>query len=220
MIFNPRKLTEKNWSAFLMTFIESRLDLGYDFGTVGGPQFSTTIIVLGSGHEQRNSNWTESRSKWQIGDRIYSRNELNYLINFFRAVRGAAIGFRLKDWSDYQGTNQLIGTGNGIITQFQLRKNYTINNQSSSRDIKKPVTGKTTVSVAGALTSSGWTVDTTTGIITFASPPTGNITASFEFDVPARFEQDSIEHRFDAADPITGEALFYVSSLSILEIRI
>ena len=203
-----------------MTFTETRLDLGYDFGTVGGPEFSTTIIVLGSGHEQRNSNWSEARSKWQIGDRIYTRSELNYLLNFFRAVRGAAIGFRFKDWSDYQGTNELIGVGNGVLTQFQMKKTYVINDQSSIRNIKKPVTGKTTISVAGTPVISGWSVDTTTGIITFTSPPTGNITASFEFDVPARFEQDKFDHRFDAADPSTGEALFYISTLSVVEVKL
>jgi uncharacterized protein (TIGR02217 family) len=203
-----------------MTFTETRLDLGYDFGTVGGPQFSTTIIVLGSGYEQRNSNWSEARSKWQIGDRIYSRSELNYLINFFRGVRGAATGFRFKDWSDYQGINELIGVGNGWQREFQLRKTYTINDQSSTRNIKKPVSGKTTISVAGTPVIRGVSVDTTTGIITFTSPPTGNITASFEFDVPVRFEQDKFDHRFDAADPSTGEALFYVSTLSVVEIKI
>jgi|SanBayMetagenome_1026888.scaffolds.fasta_scaffold00351_4 uncharacterized protein (TIGR02217 family) len=203
-----------------MTFTETRLDLGYDFGTVGGPQFSTTIIVLGSGYEQRNSNWSEARSKWQIGDRIYSRSELNYLINFFRGVRGAATGFRFKDWSDYQGINELIGVGNGWQKEFQLRKTYTINDQSSTRNIKKPVSGKTTISVAGTPVIRGVSVDTTTGIITFTSPPTGNITASFEFDVPVRFEQDKFDHRFDAADPSTGEALFYVSTLSVVEIKI
>lgn len=203
-----------------MTLTETRLDLGYDFGTVGGPQFNTTIIVLGSGYEQRNSNWSEARSKWQIGDRIYTRSELNYLLNFFRAVRGAAIGFRFKDWSDYQGTNELIGVGNGVLTQFQIKKTYTINDQSSTRNIKKPVIGKTTISVAGTPVISGWSVDTTTGIITFTSPPTGNITASFEFDVPARFEQDKFDHRFDAADPFTGEGLFYVSTLSVVEVKL
>ena len=203
-----------------MTFTETRLDLGYDFGTAGGPQFNTTVIELGSGYEQRNSNWSEARSKWQIGDRIYSRNELNYLLNFCRAIRGRAIGFRFKDWSDYQGTNELIGVGNGVLTQFQLKKTYAINDISSTRNIKKPVAGKTTISVAGTPVISGWSVDATTGIITFASPPTGNITASFEFDVPSRFEQDEINHRFDAADPSTGEALFYISSLSIIEIKI
>jgi len=203
-----------------MTFTETRLDLGYDFGTVGGPQFSTTIIVLGSGYEQRNSNWSEARSKWQIGDCIYSRSELNYLINFFRGVRGAATGFRFKDWSDYQGINELIGVGNGWQREFQLRKTYTINDQSSTRNIKKPVSEKTTISVAGTPVIRGVSVDTTTGIITFTSPPTGNITASFEFDVPVRFEQDKFDHRFDAADPSTGEALFYVSTLSVVEIKI
>ena len=203
-----------------MTFTETRLNLGYDFGTVGGPQFSTTIIVLGSGHEQRNSNWSEARSKWQIGDRIYTRNELNYLLNFFRGVRGAAIGFRFKDWSDYQGNNELIGTGNGVLTQFQIKKTYVIGNQSSSRNIKKPVSGTTTITVANIPTISGWSLDTTTGIITFASPPTGNIVASFEFDVPVRFEQDKFDHRFDAADPSTGQALFYVSTLSVVEVKL
>ena len=203
-----------------MTFTETRLDLGYDFGTVGGPQFNTTIIVLGSGYEQRNSNWSEARSKWQIGDRIYSRSELNYLINFFRGVRGAATGFRFKDWSDYQGINQLIGVGNGGEREFQLQKTYTINDQSSTRKIKKPVSGKTTISVSGTPVIRDVSVDTTTGIVTFASPPIGNITASFEFDVPVRFEQDKFDHRFDAADPSTGEALFYVSTLSVVEIKI
>lgn len=203
-----------------MTFTETRLDLGYDFGTVGGPQFNTTIIVLGSGYEQRNSNWSEARSKWQIGDRIYSRSELNYLINFFRGVRGAATGFRFKDWSDYQGINELIGVGNGSQREFQLRKTYTINDQSSTRNIKKPVSGKTTISVAGTPVIRDVSVDTITGIVTFASPPIGNITASFEFDVPVRFEQDKFDHRFDAADPSTGEALFYVSTLSVVEIKI
>lgn len=204
-----------------MTFTETRLNLGYDFGTVGGPQFSTTIIVLGSGYEQRNSNWSEARSKWQIGDRIYSRSELNYLINFFRGVRGAATGFRFKDWSDYQGINELIGVGNGSQREFQLRKTYTINDQSSTRNIKKPLPNKTLIYVDGTPAyNNSLSVDITTGIVTFASPPIGNITASFEFDVPVRFEQDKFDHRFDAADPSTGEALFYVSTLSVVEIKI
>lgn len=203
-----------------MTLTETRLDLGYDFGTVGGREFSTTIIVLGSGYEQRNSNWSQARGRWQIGDRIYDRQELEYLINFFNAVRGAAIGFRFKDWSDYKATNQLIGVGSGIATQFQLTKTYNIGNLSTQRIIKKPVSNTTTIQVAGVNQLTGWTLNTTTGIITFNSPPTGNITASFEFDVPVRFEQDKFDHRFDAADPDNGDALFYVSTLSVIEVKI
>lgn len=203
-----------------MTFTETRLDLGYDFNTVGGPQFNTTVIVLGSGHEQRNSNWAEARGRWQIGDRIYDRAELNYLLNFFRAVRGAAVGFRFKDWSDFQGTNELIGVGNGVANQFQMRKTYTIGNQSATRTINKPVSGKTAIDVAGVPQIGGWSVDTTSGVVTFTNPPVGNVTASFDFDVPVRFEQDKFDHRFDAANASDGDALFYVSTLSVIEVKI
>jgi uncharacterized protein (TIGR02217 family) len=39
-----------------------------------------------------------------------------------------------------------------------------------------------------------WTVDETTGLVTFAHPPDlgARITAGFEFDVPVRFDTDRI----------------------------
>lgn len=201
-----------------MTFTETRLDLGYDFGTVGGPQFSTTIIVTGGGNEQRNANWSEARGRWQIGDRLYDRSELSYVLNFFRAVRGSAIGFRFKDWSDYQASNQLIGVGNGATTQFQLKKSYALGNLTSDRTIKKPVANTLAIKVASATVISGWSLDITTGIVTFTSPPTGNITASFDFDVPVRFEQDKFDHRYEGG--AGNDAMFYVSSLSVVEIKL
>ncbi len=194
------------------------MNLGFDFGTLGGPEFNTTVIVLGSGYEQRNANWAQSRGRWQIGDRLYDRAELEYLITFFRAMRGAANSFRFKDWADYQGINEVVGVADNSTTQFQLTKTYAIGGQSQTRPIKKPVTGTTTVQVAG-VEQTGVSVDTTTGIITFDdAPTTGNITASFEFDTPVRFEQDKFESRFDGSDG--RDSVFYVSSLSVIEVRI
>jgi uncharacterized protein (TIGR02217 family) len=39
---------------------------------------------------------------------------------------------------------------------------------------------------------SGWSVDTTTGLVTFGTPPVlgVEVTADFEFDVPVRFDTD------------------------------
>ena len=39
---------------------------------------------------------------------------------------------------------------------------------------------------------SGWSVDTTTGIVSFGMPPAlgVEVSADFEFDVPARFDTD------------------------------
>lgn len=201
-----------------MSFLEESLDLGYTFGTVGGPVFSTTIVNTGGGYEQRNSNWSQSRGKWQIGDRLYTREELDYVLNFFRACRGSAVGFRFKDWSDYQATDELIGVGNGVITQFQLKKTYTVGAQSTVRTIKKPVIGSLLLKVASVPTVSGFSVDYTTGIVTFTSPPTGNINCSFDFDVPVRFEQDSFDSRYDGG--VGDDALFMVSTLSVIEVKL
>lgn len=200
-----------------MTFLETRLDIGYDYGTVGGPEYNTTVIVTGGGNEQRNANWSEARRRWQIGDRTYDRSELNYLINFFNACRGSWLGFRFKDWGDYQAKDELIGVGDGVETTFQLKKRYGIAGAFSDRLIKKPVVDSVIVSVGGVIDPSVG-VNFATGAIVFTAPPVGNITASFEFDVPVRFEQDRLEHRFEAAD--ADEQLFYVSSLSVIEIRV
>jgi uncharacterized protein (TIGR02217 family) len=44
----------------------------------------------------------------------------------------------------------------------------------------------------GTLRASGWSVDTTTGIVTFGTAPTlgVEVTADFAFDVPVRFDTD------------------------------
>ena len=111
--------------------------------------------------------------------------------------------FRWKDWADYRSCSteaqpsfldQAIGTGDGARTQFQLTKSYTSGGYSYLRTIKKPVAGSVSVGKAGVLQTSGWTVDTTTGLVTFAvAPGSGQVvTAGFEFDVPVRFDADSL----------------------------
>ncbi|MBD2694436.1 DUF2460 domain-containing protein [Anabaena catenula] len=201
-----------------MSFNETRLNLGFDFGTVGGASFSTTVLTTGGGYEQRNSNWDEPRGRWQIGDRLYNREELDYIIRFHRAHRGKAVGFRFRDWANYQAENELIGVGDGVTTQFQLKKTYTVGSQSTVQTIKKPVVGSVYLTVAGEPIVSGFSVDYTTGLCTFTAPPTGNINATFDFDIPVRFEQDLFDHRYDAGTQ--EEVLFYVSTLAVLEIKI
>jgi uncharacterized protein (TIGR02217 family) len=60
------------------------------------------------------------------------------------------------------------------------------------RTITKPVAGTVKVYFDSVEQLSGWSVDTTTGLVTFSAPPAlgVEITADFEFDVPARFDTD------------------------------
>lgn len=202
-----------------MSFIEERLNLGIDYGTAGGPRYNTSIITDGGGGEQRNINWSQSLGRWQIGGRSLTRSELDYLLNFHENVKGSAIGFRFKDWGDYSATNQLIAVGNGSTQSFQMFKRYEIGSYFVNRPITKIVSGMVNIYFNGVEIVSGWTVNPTTGVVTFTAPPASGtiIAADFEFDVPVRFEQDSISFRFEGANQ--DDVIFSLDQLSLVEIR-
>ena len=62
---------------------------------------------------------------------------------------------------------------------------------------------------------SGWTLDTTTGIVTFTTAPANDVIvrAGFEFDVPVRFDSDTLDVTLDF------ERLGSITSIPLLEIR-
>lgn len=141
---------------------------------------------------------------------------MDTVIAFFRARFGRAYGFRFKDWSDYQGVNQSLGTGNGTKTAFQLVKNYFSGSNSYSRDIKKPVNGTVKIYLNSILQSSGFTIDHTTGMVTFSSAPANGVlvNADFDFDVPVRFDADQLAVRID------GPGQYLWDAIPIVEIRL
>ena len=63
-------------------------------GATGGPEFSTDIIAVASGFEQRNVNWSAARAKYDISTGIRTREQMAEVIAFFRARKGRAYGFR------------------------------------------------------------------------------------------------------------------------------
>ena len=46
-------------------------------GATGGPGFSTQIVTLASGAEQRNVNWSQARGRWNISTGIRSRADMH-----------------------------------------------------------------------------------------------------------------------------------------------
>ena len=101
-------------------FHEVRFPDNIAYGATGGPEFATTVVATGSGHEKRNVNWSEARGRWDVASGLKKQAQIDELIAFFRARRGKAYGFRFKDWTDYKATGQLLGTGDGTQTEFQL----------------------------------------------------------------------------------------------------
>lgn len=182
-----------------MAFEEVRFPEDISFGSSGGPEYSTDIVEIASGFEQRNSNWSEARARYNVAHGIKTKAQLDALIAFFRARKGRAHGFRFKDWADYQAEAQEIGIGDGSATTFQLIKNYVSGSQTETRDITKPVSGMISIYKDGVLQSSGVSVNTVTGVVTFTAAPANGtvITATFEFDVPVRFDTDRLSASLD-----------------------
>jgi uncharacterized protein (TIGR02217 family) len=120
-------------------FHEVRFPDNIAYGATGGPEFATTVVVTGAGHEQRNVDWAEARGRWDVASGLKKQAQIDELIAFFRARRGKAYGFRFKDWTDYKATRQLLGTGDDALTQFQLVKLYPSGSVSEVRTITKPV---------------------------------------------------------------------------------
>ena len=77
-------------------FHEIRFPDNIAYGATGGPEFATTVVVTGAGHEQRNVNWAEARGRWDVASGLKNQAQLDELIAFFRARKGRAYGFRFK----------------------------------------------------------------------------------------------------------------------------
>lgn len=176
----------------MSNFVEKRFPVDISYNMSGGPEYFTNIIESQSGFEQRNINWWHARNRYNISHSIKTKTQLDELIAFFRNCKGKALGFRFKDWTDYIATNQYLGTGNGIETNFQLVKQYLCGSRQEMRIINKPVEGSIRIFLNSLEFIDGFKVDYTKGMVTFESAPGEGIfiTADFEFDVPVRFDTD------------------------------
>jgi uncharacterized protein (TIGR02217 family) len=210
-----------------MSFHEVRFPPKLSFGSVGGPERRTEVVTLASGHEERNTPWAQSRRRYDAGVGLRSLDDIEALVAFFEARRGRLHGFRWKDWADFKScrpsrtpspTDQVIGHGDGTRVTFQLAKCYRSGEAAYDRLIAKPVAGSLRLAVQGDVLGEGvdYTVDLATGLVTLARPPAPGmeITAGYEFDVPVRFDTDTIQ---------TGVASFRAGdlpSVPVVEVRL
>lgn len=186
------------------------------------PEFSTTVAVTASGHERRNTLWSDARMSYDVGPGIRSEAELSVLLQFFRARRGAARSFRFADPFDCSSNamtgvpgpaDQLLGTGDGQTARFPLVKRYGSGSDAQVRRITRPRSGSVSVSVGGTQ-ASGWTLDEGGVVVFSAAPPAGAaVRAGFLFDVPVRFAEDRLT--VAGAAFAAGE----VPSVPLIEVR-
>lgn len=210
-----------------MNFHEVRFPTSLSFGALGGPERRTEIVTLSNGYEERNTPWAHSRRRYDAGMGLRSLDDVEVLVAFFEARQGQMFGFRWKDWSDFKsavasrantGDDQLLGIGDEEQSVFQVVKHYGSGQQSYARPVTKLVEGTVQISVSGdpQLAGVDYDVDVDTGLVTFAHPPDfqAEVTAGYEFDVPVRFDIDTI---------VTSMATFNageVPDVPVVEVRV
>jgi uncharacterized protein (TIGR02217 family) len=192
--------------------VDFPLALGREASVV--PVFSTAIVTTAAGVEQRNADWSDARLRFDAGPGVRSEADIAALIAFFRARRGAARAFRFRDPFDFGAVDESLGIGDGATTSFPLIKRYGAGGEAQVRRITRPVAASLRVAVGGAERMEGWSL-LDGGIVSFAAAPAAGaeVTAGFLFDVPVRFEQDSLE--VSRATFLAGEA----PSVPLIEVR-
>jgi len=209
----------------MTTFIETpRFPTVISFESTGGPRYLTVVVKTGGGDESRDRKWSYPLHQYDAVSGIKTLAQMEELLSFFHVAAGRALGFRYKDFADFKScavgdsvaaTDQTIGTGDAAEDDYQLIKTYSHGAYSRARIIAKPVAGTTVVSLDDVAQGSGWSVDTATGIITFDSPPGGGVVvkAGYEFDVPCRFETDTLSAAWAEYEALT-------TTVPITEVRL
>lgn len=169
-----------------MSFIEARFPTAISRHGVGGPVWNTEVIRVNSGAEARNQVWEYPLHRYDVTHAAKSEADKNELLAVFMAAAGRVHAFRYRDVNDHDLTPAdgtaagVLGTGVGDGTPaYQINKNYTFGSITRSRAIKKPVaTGLTPkrngVAVTAGVSAGNYSVDTTTGIVTFVADASSN----------------------------------------------
>lgn len=212
-----------------MAFLDVDFPRGIARGSQRMMERRVDIVSLGSGYEETNARWADSRRSWQTGLGVRSADDLAAVTALFEEAGGPEHSFRFRDWADYQSclpsvtpsaTDQVIGTGDGVMLAFQLVKTYGVLN-TYSRAITLPLSGSVRVAVDGSEQAAGWSVDPFSGIVAFTVPPAVGevVTAGFEFDVPVRFGSNTLAVELTYFDDFGGTGIGSVPDILLVEKR-
>lgn len=139
------------------------------YPTSAAPRFSTSIVSVASGSEDRNQNWSHPLHRYTLAEAVREHEVLEAVRKHFFAMRGPAFGFPFLDPLDFASrdlpnanvaptvtaTDQPLGTGDGLTRRFQLVKRYEVTDLVSGeeatydREITLPILATVVVALNG-----------------------------------------------------------------------
>ena len=171
-------------------FLEERISDLIRYGSSWQDEFSVNIVKTSGGDEYRSMIHPYPVRDFDVSYMLDNARLWSELVNTYMRAHGRYAGFRARCFDEWSSNGQtgtptafdqslsLVSTG-----VYQMRKYYGTDKTAGAsgyayRNIKKPVAGTSLVAIgATAIRSADWSVDTTTGLITFAADVTKSITA-------------------------------------------
>lgn len=209
-----------------MTFRDSRLSADIEQNATFKYAFSTAIRTVNSGFEQRKINWSQFRLTADISYPIQKKETLQEIINHFIVMNGSAYSFPMKNWDMFRigdprtGDVQLIGTGTGSQTNFQLNKLSEVGIYNFTKEVTKPrAGGKVYLNSTLQTITTDYTIDLLTGIISFVSAPGPGVQVNYcgEFDFPMRYASDDLNVL--ATMYLENYEIASIPSIQLIEVR-
>jgi uncharacterized protein (TIGR02217 family) len=200
-----------------MSFINVRLPTQVEINAVRREREPVEIVTTDAKFEVRNVRHAQGLFEYDISfpTQDYDGTIIAAVKDMFKASRGGLYAFRFRDWDpeNHLLSDEVIGTGTGALTTFQITKTWTVGGQSQVRNITRPVSALT-VKVNSVTQVSGYSIDYATGILTFSVAPANGLSVSVSgtYDIPVRF---------DLTFQATGLAsvLEHIDTLTLLEVK-
>jgi uncharacterized protein (TIGR02217 family) len=176
---------------------------GLAWSVTKAPTFQTRIQRAVSGRELRALDYPSPLWQFTLVFAFLRDNpeagfdELRTLMGFYLSCQGAFGTFLFQDPSDFQITDEYLGTGDSSTSIFQLQR--TMGTALPGGGFAEPIVAPNSVNAIyfNGITqnASTYSVDPNTGLVTFATPPATGlvITADFSYWFRCRFVDDSYD---------------------------
>lgn len=187
--------------------------------------WSTTVVELGGGNEQRNINFGDARRHYDANTPTLTLAQYLQIEKHFNARRGRGRSFPLRDRSSFRAATEALGTAGGAASTMQLVVASGDASNAYAREVYLPESGtlhvyanavEKTEGVDWSMAYTGATAGTLTWINSFSGQ---SITWSGDYYIPVRYDLDQLSgpELFIWTSGTTG--LVQGPSIPLIEVR-